>query len=685
MTEPNRRILIVNDNRAIHEDFYKILRGHPSAEVVDLDPVLLGGARDPGVVFELTSAYQGEHGVELVSAAAAAGRPYALAVVDLQMPPGIDGIEAVERMWAVDPELQVVICTAYSDATWLDIMRRFGATDRLLILKKPFGIVEVYQLALALTQKWQLAHEAYTRMTELVQSRSDLAASLALARAVQEATADGLLVVGTNRKVSTVNRRFLEMWAMAPDVSATGDDARMVAAVLNQLVDPEAMVERINHFYDHPNESGIHELQLKDGRVLERWTGPVRSDTGEVHGRLWWFRDITERRKLELDRAVVTERMASMGRLAAGVGHEINNPLTYALGNVDSLIEAGAAPEGLPAPATVVERLHETREGLLRIRVIVRDLQTLARSDEAPGEIDLKQLIDQAIQIAGAELRHRAPVVRNYLPVGAVWGNRTRLGQVFLNLIVNAAHAIPEGRTESNRIEITIRDVDGDVVVEVSDTGAGIPPEYLERIFDPFFTTKPIGSGTGLGLSISREIVTRHGGTLSVSSALGFGTTMTVRLPYGQKSEPIPLPLAPPPLTPHRAKVLVIDDEPLIAQILQRGLARHHVTVAGGAREALTRIEQGESFDIILCDLMMPDLNGIDVHEYLSGAHPAAARRMVFMTGGAFTARAKRFLASITNERVDKPFSMAHIKQLVERHVEQRRRTNSTMTGHIPR
>jgi signal transduction histidine kinase len=662
MTDPNRRILIVDDNRAIHEDFYKILQGRSSAAVIDLD-----------TAFELSSAYQGDEGVEQVRAAVAAGRPFALAVIDVRMPTARDGLDTIARMWDVDPALQVVICTAYSDATWRDIVQRFGATDRLLIVKKPFEVVELCQLALALTEKWQLAYEARTRMAELVQSRADLAASLALARAVQEATADGLLVVGDHRRVSTVNRRFLEMWRMPPELVAAGDE-RMVDSVRDQLIDPDAMAERVNYFYGHPHEAGNDELHLKDGRVIERWTGPVRSDTGEIHGRLWWFRDITGRRKLELDRAVVSERMASMGRLAAGVGHEINNPLTYALGNVDGLIETTTVAGGPPATADLLERLHETRDGLWRIRVIVRDLQTLSRADEAQTELDLKQVVEQAIQIAGAELRHRAPVVRNYQTVSTVLGSRTRLGQVFLNLIVNAAQAIREGRIESNRIEIAIRDVGTEAVVEVTDTGTGIAAEHLDRIFDPFFTTKPVGSGTGLGLSISREIVTRHGGSLTVSSAVGFGTTMTVRLPHGQKPAPGPVPTTQPLPTGQRARILVIDDEPLIAKILQRGLARHHVTVAGQARDALARIEQGERFDVILCDLMMPDINGIDVHEYLSKSNPSAARKMVFMTGGAFTARAKQFLSSITNERVEKPFSMAQITELIDRQVEARRR-----------
>jgi PAS domain S-box-containing protein len=668
MTAPNRRILIVDDNPAIHDDVRKILQVRNTGDLRDLETALFGAARPVDVAFEISSAYQGADGVEQVRAAVAAGRPYAVAMVDMRMPPGIDGLHAIAQMWEIDRELQVVICTAFSDASWDDIVQRLGATDRLLILKKPFDLAEVKQLALALTEKWQLARDASARVAEFARSRADLAASLALARAVQEATADGLLVIDNERKIITASRRFLEMWNFPSGGLEGRNAAEALRPILDQLVHPEAVMVRIAHLQAHPAETAADELRLTDGRIMERWTSPVRSDTGEIHGRVWVYRDVTERRRLELDRAVVTERMAAMGRLAAGVGHEINNPLTYALGNIEAVLESGAA-RGAPPTGELTERLQEARDGLARIRVIVRDLQTLARADDTVGELDVKQVIEQAIQIAGAELRHRAPIVRRYKTVPPITGSRTRLGQVFLNLIVNAAQAIPEGQAANNRIEIAIRDTTTATIVEVSDTGSGIAAEHLDRIFEPFFTTKEVGAGTGLGLSISREIVASHRGTLTARSTPGTGTTMTVMLPHTQRVPVLRNPPTEPAPVVRRARVLVIDDEPLIARILQRGLARHHVTVAGEGREALARIQRGETFDVIICDLMMPDLSGIDVHEYLAREYPAVASRMVFMTGGAFTSKARQFLSSVKNDRIDKPFSLNQVNKLVERHL----------------
>ena len=297
MTQPNRRILIVDDNRAAHDDLGEILR-------------------EIAMAVEPSSAYGGGEGVAMVRAAVEAGRPYAMAVVAI--PAGIDArdridersesgargptdfagregacplsidLEAIARMWEIDAELQVALCTAHAGPSWQDIARRFGATDQLLILRKPFDVVEVCQLVIALTRKWQLAHEARAQTAALARSRAELVASLALARAVHDATADGLIVIGPDRKASTVNQRMLEMWQLSPEVVATADLDALLEAARDHLVDPDTTAARIRHFEDHPDESGTDEVQrlyLGHGhaesgqprdraprRTLSRWT-----------------------------------------------------------------------------------------------------------------------------------------------------------------------------------------------------------------------------------------------------------------------------------------------------------------------------------------------------------------------------------------------------------------------------
>jgi nitrogen-specific signal transduction histidine kinase/ActR/RegA family two-component response regulator len=411
---------------------------------------------------------------------------------------------------------------------------------------------------------------------------------------------------------------------------------------------------------------------LKSGRVFSRWTGPVRGPTGTEYGRLWCFRDVTERHKIEADRAILTDRMASMGRLAAGVGHEINNPLAYTIGNLDWLAQMLHSnldqPAELPV-AELLETVESSREGLGRIRVIVRDLQTLARADEETKvALDVEQLLEQSIQIAANEVKHRARLVRRYGAAPRVRGNVARLSQVFLNLLLNAVQAIPEGRAADNVIQVAIFGQDGHAVIEISDSGVGIAPDHLERIFDLFFTTKEVGAGTGLGLSICQGIVEQHGGTIAVRSQLGEGTTFAVTLPgYVAPATAAAEPAAPPQIS-FRARVLVIDDEPAINRMVQRHAGKaHQVTTTTTARDALAHLARGDHYDVILCDLMMPDQTGMDVYEQICRDHPALARCVVFMTGGAFTERAEAFLASVANSILSKPFSSVELSQAIDR------------------
>ncbi|HEX8824927.1 MAG TPA: ATP-binding protein [Archangium sp.] len=249
-------------------------------------------------------------------------------------------------------------------------------------------------------------------------------------------------------------------------------------------------------------------------------------------------RDITERQQVQ-EKLLATERMVSLGTLAAGVAHEINNPLSYMLSNLsfvdDELDALAAAGEGLQGERgqEVRDALKEAISGSARVRDIVRDLKSFSRGtdDEQRGPVDMRVVLDSCVNMAWSEIRHRARLVKDYGEVPFVLGNESRLGQLFLNLLVNAAQAIPHGNLQGNEIRLTLTSELGEVVVAVRDTGEGIAPENLGRLFDPFFTTKPVGVGTGLGLSICHGIVTAMGGRISVESERGRGTTFRVFLP----------------------------------------------------------------------------------------------------------------------------------------------------------
>jgi PAS domain S-box-containing protein len=375
-------------------------------------------------------------------------------------------------------------------------------------------------------------------------------------------------------------------------------------------------------------------------------------------------RDLTERNRLEAQ-LLLADRMASVGTLAAGVAHEINNPLGYVLGNLSALM-SGLAPEVLTPD--LKQALADSVHGAKRVRDIVHDLQTFSRGDATKrnAPVDVLRVMDVSIRMAHSAVRHRARLERDYRQVPAVEGTESRLGQVFLNLIVNAAQAMPERSADENEINVRVT-ADGDhVVIEVRDNGAGMTDEVRKRIFDPFYTTKPIGEGTGLGLSICHSIVTSMNGAIEVESALGMGTTFRVRFPAAKapaRAETI----EPPPVTSERReKVLVIDDEPMIGVMLRRLLAAHcDVLPITSPREALRRIGAQERFDAILCDLMMPRMSGIDFYAELSARSPEMARRTGFLTGGAVTAQARRFMEEHADVTLEKPVEMGRLRALI--------------------
>ena len=281
----------------------------------------------------------------------------------------------------------------------------------------------------------------------------------------------------------------------------------------------------------------------------------------------------------------------------------------------------------------------------------------------------MQGVIESSLQMASTEIRHRARLVKDYRSTPPAYGNEARLGQVFLNLIVNAAQAIAEGNAEKNEIRIlTYTSDDSGAVVEVLDTGAGIATEDLPRVFEPFFTTKEIGMGTGLGLSICQRIVHEMGGNIIVESEVGKGTRFRVLLPPSPTDALVPeVPEAGPVEPVRRGRILVVDDEPMVVNAVLRSLGNvHEVKAVLTAREALRRIEDGERYDVIVCDLMMPQMTGMELHAVLSKLAPDQAERMIFMTGGAFTPRARTFLDSISNQRVEKPFDSIHFRRLID-------------------
>lgn len=469
INDESRRILIIDDTKAIHEDFRKVLENdesESSAELDDMEAALFGGSDDdekPALSqsngFELVSAYQGQEAAELVKESLAEGKPYALAFVDMRMPPGWDGVETIQRLWEIDPRLNTVVCTAYSDYSWDEILEQLDNEDRMLILKKPFEHIEVLQMANALVSKWNLARQAEMK-TE------------SLARMVQKRT----------EKV-TEQKQQLE--------------------------------EKIQ--------------QLEDTRL----------------------------------QLVQSEKMASIGQLAAGVAHEINNPVGFISSNLGSLSEyitdikqvitkqnecvaLYQSNDQQAAPATleldslkqrvdldfilsdIEQLLKDSIDGTVRVKDIVADLSEFSHVNSPDLlEEDLNKLLEKTVNVVWNEIKYKAEINNELGDIPKVLCHGGKMAQVFLNLLINASHAI-----ESKGI-ITLKSglTGEDVWFEVIDNGSGISQENIAKIFDPFFTTKEVGSGTGLGLHVVQSVIESHGGKINVNSEIGTGTTFRVTLP----------------------------------------------------------------------------------------------------------------------------------------------------------
>lgn len=423
-----------------------------------------------------------------------------------------------------------------------------------------------------------------------------------------------------------------------------------------------------------------------DERSIADSAAPIWNENGTVSGVVMVFHDVTDVRVATEEKErlrgqlVAADRMASLGLLAAGVAHEINNPLSYLSGGL-SLLEPSlfdriydATMDGrLESVRSLIdegrEMARDCLHGAERIRRIVGDLGAFGRvHDDSPEGANVSQAIELGLRLAGCQIRPRARAEFVPARVPLVKIAQERLGQVLLNLLLNAAHAIPEGEPERNFIRITCRtEPDGKrVAIEIEDSGCGISAEHLSRLFEPFFTTKPVGMGTGLGLSICHGIVTSIGGEITVDSMVDRGTTFRVLLPV---AESIITKLKRPARLVgqvRRGRILIIDDDPLVAKIIARLLQPDHdVVVMTQSSAALERLLRGEHFDAVLCDLMMPELTGMDLYKRLDEARPAILERFIFMTGGAVTSAAQEFVNSVVTRCIHKPIDNNILQNLL--------------------
>lgn len=391
----------------------------------------------------------------------------------------------------------------------------------------------------------------------------------------------------------------------------------------------------------------------------------IRAGETLPHAVLTSFRDITEERARTL-RLAREERLVTAGTLAAGIGHEINNPLSYVTANIELSIEKLSDRHNSEAALDerLVEWLTEARRGAERIRKIVRGMRSLSRNDGPPAPTDVRGAAESALHIAMHELRQRASVSTDLPDDLCALADESRLTQVLVNLLVNAAQSFPADDPSTQRVSLSSRLEGKQVQIRISDNGPGIPSDILPRIFDPFFTTKAIGQGTGLGLSISHSIVRALSGEISCETEPGVGTTFIVSLPAAAEVRQI----AQGERERRSGRVLIVDDDESVVRSFARILrGDHEVSSERDPRAARKRFERGERFDVVFCDLMMPHLTGPDLYHLAREIDPALGASFVFVTGGALRQDIDKFLASVGNERIEKPVSVEGLRSVVQR------------------
>ena len=547
-----------------------------------------------------------------------------------------------------------------------------GADDRLLFAESVGHQVSV---ALALTQAFEdtaLAAQSAREHARLLQS-------------VFTAMTNPIVVVDGTGRATTWNAAAEQLVPKPDDLSVTTPEVSAHAGLFEPdratLMDvkqlPLARALRGEDVDDA--DVYIKSAVRPDGAWLKVTARPLRDESGAITGAVGVGHDVTKER-LANEQLMISDRMASIGMMAAGVGHEINNPLSAVVANLEfaaAEVSALASQVGADKIGDLADEIRDAYEAAQRVRGIAANLKVFSSGQaETNGPIDVERVLESAVRMGWNQVRHRARLVRDYGGVPAAVGVDAGLGQVFLNLIVNAAQAIPEGAAEHHEIRLRTRvDRDGRIVIDVEDTGAGIPPHVMSRLFTPFVTTKPVGIGTGLGLSICQRLVTAMGGSIWADSTVGRGSVFHVALQPARVTIAPTAPAAPTvaeSAAARRARILVVDDEEMLGTILRRVLRGHDVTVLTDARKGLELIDGGACFDAILCDVMMPVMTGIEFHRALSERHPDQVGALIFLTGGAFTKETAAFLDSVANPCVDKPFDATKLRARVEAHLADR-------------
>lgn len=614
--KPNRRILIVDDTKSIQNDFREILcpDGPDEAAVNELEGILFDQNRvtPERVSFEVDSAYQGQEALELVKRSLAEHRPYALAFVDVRMPPGWDGIETIGRIWEVDPDLQIVLCTAYADYSWEEMRAKVGQPDSLLVLKKPFDNIEVQQLAHALTRKWMLNFQGRAQIAELAHANQSLVMSEErFSKAFHESPLPSAIQRFPDGRFVDVNQRLAQVTGYPREEMLGRTPAELF------LWEKPALVEQ---WYEGLSRQELVReqeaaLRSRGGEVREmRVSLSPMSLRGEPHV-LLLAQDVSERLLLERQLRQA-QKMEAIGQLAAGVAHDFNNILTVIQGH------AGLLEHKLPPGTPQARSSQEIAHAAARAATLIRQLLMFSRKQVMQfRHLDLNAVLRNSVKMLERLVgEHVRMEFQPQEPLPAVHADPSMMEQIAMNLAVNARDAMPNGgqvfiATTLENIQRAPTPMDPEprdgvyVCLTFRDNGSGMDTQIINRIFEPFFTTKPVGKGTGLGLSTVFGIVRQHQGWVDVESRPGSGTTFRIYFPVSQKAAEKTEPVADSVLRAGRETILVAEDEEKLRQMVVEVLTIQGYTVldAASGPDALEVWERAQRpVDLLITDMVMP-------------------------------------------------------------------------------
>jgi PAS domain S-box-containing protein len=701
-TPINHRILVIDDNLAIHQDFRKVLNPVDSAlagELDDEEAAIFGDA--PAVSramnFQIDSAFQGQEGLEKVRAAVAAGQPYAVAFVDVRMPPGWDGIETITRIWREFSDLQIVICTAYSDYSWDEISKAIGNTDQVLVLKKPFDNIEVLQMAHALSKKWQLTQIASRQMEELDALVNQRTSELREANArltgevAERVAAEDALRRSEERFSKAFHGSPVPMVIQRPD----GSDCLDANASFLDLVGAtrEAVLAGTAQWWNDPATAGVLRDALAGKRLVRGLAASIRTAAGEVREvllsaenlalantpyHLLILQDITERVRLE-NELRQAQKMEAVGRLAAGVAHDFNNMLTVILGYASMMQNSTPQLDG-----KLASYLRQVEQAAGRATALTRQLLAYSRKQMIQRRpLQLNEIVNQTVNMLRHVIGEHIAIDVNLAPeLPLIFADLSSVDQVIMNLALNARDAMPDGgrlTLSSSAVEIDEdyrkrfpeAQLGRHVCLTVKDSGHGMDAATMSRIFEPFFTTKEPGKGTGMGMATVYGVLKQHNGWIEVESAPGRGAVMRAFLPIcdGALEEPPAAPSEnPAPLAPREdVTILLVEDEEMLREFVSTALDSlgYHVRSASNGREALeVWAEHRDEIDLLLTDVVMPEsISGRELAHTLMIDKPDL--KIIFTSGYSAELIGPEFEQEKEHGFLSKPYLTDHLAQSV--------------------